>query len=48
MYVDVPSGVHSLAKSGSNPITAEEVLEQLRHEALALQSEAGLAFQPQE
>jgi 2-oxoglutarate ferredoxin oxidoreductase subunit alpha len=37
MYVDVPSGVKSFAKSGSNPIVPEEVLERLRTMALALQ-----------
>lgn len=37
MYVDVPDGVVSLAKSGSNPIIAEEVVERLRKMALALQ-----------
>jgi 2-oxoglutarate/2-oxoacid ferredoxin oxidoreductase subunit alpha len=30
MYVDVPVGVKSLAKSGSNPILVTEVLERLR------------------
>jgi 2-oxoglutarate/2-oxoacid ferredoxin oxidoreductase subunit alpha len=30
MYVDVPKGMESLAKSGSNPILATEVLERLR------------------
>jgi 2-oxoglutarate/2-oxoacid ferredoxin oxidoreductase subunit alpha len=30
MYVDVPAGVKSLAKSGSNPILATEILERLK------------------
>jgi 2-oxoglutarate ferredoxin oxidoreductase subunit alpha len=37
MFVDVPAGVVSLAKSGSNPIVPEEVVERLRKMALALQ-----------
>ena len=37
MYVDVPRGMQSHTKSGSNPIGAEEVLERLRTMALALQ-----------
>jgi 2-oxoglutarate ferredoxin oxidoreductase subunit alpha len=37
MFVDVPAGVVSLAKSGSNPIVPEEVVDRLRKMALALQ-----------
>ncbi len=37
MFVDVPDGLRSLAKSGSNPIVAREVLEQLQTIALELQ-----------
>jgi 2-oxoglutarate/2-oxoacid ferredoxin oxidoreductase subunit alpha len=37
MYVNVPPGLESLAKSGSNPISAGDVLARLRHMALALQ-----------
>jgi 2-oxoglutarate ferredoxin oxidoreductase subunit alpha len=37
MYVDVPAGVVSLARSGSNPIIPEQVVERLRKMALALQ-----------
>ncbi len=37
MYVDVPSGVESLARSGSNPILVSSVLERLRKMSLALQ-----------
>ncbi len=37
MFVDVPTGVASLAKSGSNPIVPEEVVGRLRRMSLALQ-----------
>ncbi|MEI6666821.1 MAG: 2-oxoacid:acceptor oxidoreductase subunit alpha [Acidobacteriota bacterium] len=37
MFVDVPSGIQTLAKSGSNPITPLEVVDRLRQIALALQ-----------
>jgi 2-oxoglutarate ferredoxin oxidoreductase subunit alpha len=37
MFVDVPAGVRSLAKSGSNPIVPQEVVDRLRKMALALQ-----------
>jgi 2-oxoglutarate ferredoxin oxidoreductase subunit alpha len=37
MYVDVPRGVEFLAKSGSNPILATEVLERLRSLLRSLQ-----------
>ncbi len=37
MFVDLPRGVRSLARSGSNPITADDVLEELRRMAAALQ-----------
>lgn len=36
MYVDMPAGMESLAKSGSNPILVTEVLERLRTMASAL------------
>jgi 2-oxoglutarate/2-oxoacid ferredoxin oxidoreductase subunit alpha len=39
MYVNVPPGLESLAKSGSNPISAGDVLARVRHMALALQHE---------
>jgi len=39
MYVDVPRGIETLAKSGSNPITPAEIVERLRHISLALQRE---------
>ncbi len=37
MYVDVPAGVDSLAKSGPNPIVPEAVVGRLRRMSLALQ-----------
>ncbi len=37
MYVDVPRGLESLARSGSNPIAPDEVLERVRRMATALQ-----------
>ncbi len=37
MYVDVPRGMESLAKSGSNPILATEVVERLRAQVRSLQ-----------
>ncbi len=48
MFVDVPPGVKSLTKSGSNPIVATEVLERLRKMALALQRMQVPEAQPQE
>lgn len=39
MFVDVPRGVEQLAKSGSNPITPDEVVERLKQISLALQRE---------
>jgi 2-oxoglutarate/2-oxoacid ferredoxin oxidoreductase subunit alpha len=38
MYVDVPAGVRSLARSGSNPILPLAIVEELQHLARALQS----------
>jgi hypothetical protein len=37
MFVDVPSGIEQLAKSGSNPITPGEVVDRLRQISLSLQ-----------
>lgn len=48
MFVDVPPGVKSLAKSGSNPIVAGEVLGRLRNIALILQRHQVPEPQPQE
>jgi hypothetical protein len=39
MYVDVPHGIETLAKSGSNPITPGEIVDRLRQISLALQRE---------
>lgn len=39
MYVDVPKGIETLAKSGSNPITPLEVVERLRQLTWAMQRE---------
>jgi 2-oxoglutarate ferredoxin oxidoreductase subunit alpha len=39
MYVDVPRGIETLAKSGSNPIRPEEIVDRLRQISLALQRE---------
>jgi 2-oxoglutarate ferredoxin oxidoreductase subunit alpha len=39
MYVDMPRGIETLAKSGSNPITPEEIAGRLRQISLALQRE---------
>ncbi len=36
MFVDVPRGIEVIARSGSNPITAAEVLERVRRMATAL------------
>jgi 2-oxoglutarate/2-oxoacid ferredoxin oxidoreductase subunit alpha len=48
MYVDMPRGIESLAKSGSNPILAVEVLERLREMVLELQRRRTAELQPQE
>ena len=39
MYVDVPRGLESLARSGSNPIAPDEVVERVRRMATSLQRE---------
>ena len=39
MFVDVPRGIETLAKSGSNPITPDEVVDRLRQISLSLQRE---------
>jgi 2-oxoglutarate ferredoxin oxidoreductase subunit alpha len=39
MFVDVPHGIETLAKSGSNPITPQELVDRLRTIALALQQD---------
>lgn len=39
MFVDVPRGIETLAKSGSNPITPLELVARIRQISLALQQE---------
>jgi len=46
MYVDVPAGVRSLARSGSNPILPSMIVEELQHLALALQSRRVAEVEP--
>jgi len=48
MFLDLPKGVRSFAKSGANPFLPTEVAEHLRTAALALQREAEDAREPQE
>ncbi len=48
MFVDLPKGVASLAKSGSNPITPEEILERVREAVMELQRRRVAELQPQE
>jgi 2-oxoglutarate ferredoxin oxidoreductase subunit alpha len=48
MYVDVPEGVESLAKSGANPIVASEVVERVRQMALQLQRRQVPRVEPRE
>lgn len=40
MFVDVPRGLESLCRSGSNPILVEEVVDLLKRQTLALQRES--------
>ena len=37
MFVDVPRGVESFARSGSNPFTPAEVVDRMRDIAIAVQ-----------
>jgi hypothetical protein len=37
MFLDVPRGVESLSRSGSNPIMPAEVVDRLRSMVIALQ-----------
>ena len=48
MMVNVPDGMESLTKSGSNPIGAAEVFERLRTMALDLQRRRVPQFEPRE
>lgn len=46
MFVDVPHGLESLARSGSNPITAADVLDRVRRMVTALQRGRGPEPEP--
>jgi 2-oxoglutarate ferredoxin oxidoreductase subunit alpha len=46
MYVDLPSGVESLCRSGANPITPDELVERLRRMAMTLQRRGEAELQP--
>jgi len=48
MFVDVPPGVESLARSGANPIAPSEVAERLRRQVLALQRRQVPELEPAE
>jgi 2-oxoglutarate ferredoxin oxidoreductase subunit alpha len=48
MFVDVPRGVEPLARSGANPIRADEVVDRIRRMAMALQRVREDELQPQE
>ena len=48
MFLDLPGGVRSLARSGANPFLPTEVAAQLRETALALQRRIEDSRQPQE
>jgi 2-oxoglutarate ferredoxin oxidoreductase subunit alpha len=48
MFVDVPPGVVSFARTGANPITHVEIVDRLRASALALQRSYGAELQPVE
>jgi 2-oxoglutarate ferredoxin oxidoreductase subunit alpha len=39
MFVDVPAGIESLARSGANPIAPAEIVDRLRAMVRSLQSE---------
>jgi 2-oxoglutarate ferredoxin oxidoreductase subunit alpha len=46
MYVDVPPGMRSLARSGSNPILPSAIVEQLQGLAAALQRRGAAEMEP--
>jgi 2-oxoglutarate ferredoxin oxidoreductase subunit alpha len=48
MFVDVPAGLRSFARSGANPIAPAEVAERLQKLALELQRHGARELQPQE
>jgi 2-oxoglutarate/2-oxoacid ferredoxin oxidoreductase subunit alpha len=45
MYVDVPKGLESFARSGSNPISPAEIVERLREQARAILEEPQMVSQ---
>ena len=47
MFVDVPPGVESFARSGSNPISPAELRDRLRQLALTLQRQEAPEMEPQ-
>ena len=47
MFVDVPPGVESFARSGSNPISPAELRDRLRQMALTLQRQEAPEMEPQ-
>jgi 2-oxoglutarate ferredoxin oxidoreductase subunit alpha len=47
MYVDVPAGLETMAKSGSNPILASEVLQRVKELAMGLQRKLQREPEPQ-
>ncbi len=48
MFLNVPSGIHSMARSGSNPILPSEVVSRLRELTRDLHRIPGQSLQPQE
>ncbi len=48
MYVDLPPGVQSLARSGANPFQPAQIVGKLKHVALALQQKKAESRLPQE
>jgi 2-oxoglutarate ferredoxin oxidoreductase subunit alpha len=47
MFMDVPSGLESLAKSGSNPILTAEIVERLRKMAMGMQRKEQFEPEPE-
>jgi hypothetical protein len=48
MFIDVPAGVRSFARTGANPFRPAEVVSALREMVLSLQRRMEDARQPQE
>jgi 2-oxoglutarate ferredoxin oxidoreductase subunit alpha len=48
MFVDVPRGIESMARSGANPFRPREVVDRLREQTLRLQQRLAAAHEPQE